>query len=104
MGPGWGRLLTGKTISFTIKLKALGKSTSNDVEVLGVSKEGVWLWVKNREYLLPHEAYPWFKSAKISDIYNVRLLHGIHLHWPALDVDLEVDSLGQPTLYPLVYR
>ncbi|WP_420886735.1 DUF2442 domain-containing protein [Candidatus Kuenenia stuttgartensis] len=27
-----------------------------------------------------------------------------HLHWPDLDIDLEIDSLENPEKYPLVYK
>jgi hypothetical protein len=37
-------------------------------------------------------------------VHNVRFLHGRHLHWPDLDVDLEVDALEHPERYPLAYR
>jgi hypothetical protein len=33
----------------------------------------------------------------------VELLHGFHLHWPELDVDLELQSLQAPDQFPLVY-
>lgn len=46
----------------------------------------------------------WFKNAKIGDIIDVQLLHGVHLHWPALDVDLDVRSIENPASYPLVAR
>jgi hypothetical protein len=29
------------------------------------------------------------------------LIHGYHLHWPDLDVDLEIDNLENPEKYPL---
>jgi len=29
------------------------------------------------------------------------LLHGFHLYWPDLDVDLEIDNLENPEKYPL---
>jgi len=29
------------------------------------------------------------------------LLHGYHLYWPELDVDLEIDNLENPEKYPL---
>jgi hypothetical protein len=28
-------------------------------------------------------------------------LHGYHLYWPDLDVDLEIDNLKNPEKYPL---
>ena len=86
-----------------MKLSAPGKSTSQ-AEVIDISKFGLWLFVKGKEYFLPFTSYPWFKDAKISAVYNVRLLHNIHLYWPDLDVDLEVKSLTTPASYPLIYK
>ena len=35
-------------------------------------------------------------------IHNVQLLHGFHLRWPDLDVDLHIESLNDLEKYPLV--
>ena len=86
-----------------MKSQKPGASTS-DIEVIGVNSRGIWLYVKGAEYFLSHKDYPWFKEATIADVLNVRLLHEFHLHWPALDVDLSLKSLGTPEAYPLVYR
>jgi hypothetical protein len=32
------------------------------------------------------------------------LLHGYHLYWPELDVDLEIDDLENPEKYPLKWK
>ena len=79
-----------------------GASTS-DVEVTNVGSHGLWLFVKGAEYFLPYEDYPWFRQATVGDILDVELLHESHLHWPALDVDLCLDSLADPGGYPLIY-
>lgn len=86
-----------------MKSSVLGKNTS-EVEVQDVSKFGLWLFVKGQEYLLPFRDFPWFKDARISSIYNVKLLSHSHLHWPDLDVDLDLESLKNPDQYPLVYK
>ena len=85
-----------------MKSNKLGKNTS-EIEI-HTSPFGMWLLVHDTEYFLPYEDYPWFKEAKISDIYNVELLHESHLHWPALDVDLDLDTLENPEKYPLIYH
>ena len=73
-------------------------------EVQDISRNGIWLLVQGKEYFLAHADYPWFKDAKLAAIYNLKLLHGTHLHWPDLDVDLELESLQQPEKYPLVFK
>jgi hypothetical protein len=72
-------------------------------EVTNVSPHGLWLFVEGREYLLPFDKFPWFKDARLSEILDVQLLHGFHLHWPRLDVDLDLASLEAPDQFPLVY-
>ncbi|MEN6406787.1 MAG: DUF2442 domain-containing protein [Thermoguttaceae bacterium] len=79
----------------------LGENTSA-IEVTNISAHGLWLLVGGKEYFLPYEKFPWFKDAKVSDILDVTLLHGFHLHWPKLDVDLELAALKNPDQFPLV--
>ena len=80
------------------------KARISKVEVLNISTHGIWLFVNGKEYFLLYQNYPWFKKAKIGEIHNVELLHERHLHWPDLDVDLEIDSLEQPENYPLIFK
>jgi hypothetical protein len=80
-----------------------GRSTSA-VEVSGLSRRGLWLLVGEVEFYLPYEQFPWFAEARVRDAYEVELLHETHLYWPALDVDLDLDSLQHPDDYPLIYR
>jgi hypothetical protein len=74
-----------------------------EVEVLNISKHGFWLMIHGREYYLPFDDFPWFRNATIGEILAVELLRPDHLYWPALDVDLHLDSLQHPEQYPLVY-
>jgi hypothetical protein len=60
--------------------------------------------VRGKEYFLPYEEYPWFRDARVRDILGVRLVHENHLHWPALDVDLSVESLDRPASFPLAFK
>ena len=86
-----------------MRSKTHGVSTS-DVEVSNISPTGVWLYARGREYFLPFGEYPWFRNATVGAIHNVELHHGIHLRWPDLDVDLEIDSLSSPEKYPLRFQ
>ncbi|HUS93191.1 MAG TPA: DUF2442 domain-containing protein [Phycisphaerae bacterium] len=60
--------------------------------------------MRGTEHFLAYQHYPWFRDAKVRDILDVQLLHDQHLHWPALDVDLSVESLSHPEAYPLKYE
>ncbi len=86
-----------------MKLKNHGKSTSS-AEVIQISPRGIWLLVNDTEYFLPYENFPWFQKAIVEQIHHVQLLHGFHLRWPDLDVDLTLDSLACLEQYPLIYR
>jgi hypothetical protein len=86
-----------------MKSQKLGTDTSV-TEVVNISAHGVWLYVNGREFFLSHAEYPWFRDATLAAVLNVQLIHGAHLHWPDLDVDLELDSLENPEAYPLTYR
>lgn len=85
-----------------MRSQALGKNTSG-VEIQNISCDGIWLYASGREYFLPYDEYPWFRSATVDDILNVALINGCHLEWPNLDVDLEIESLDHPEEYPLTY-
>jgi hypothetical protein len=83
-----------------------GKNTSaaNAVEVSHISVHGFWILAGQREYFVDFDHNPWFKNATVRQILDVRLQHGHHLHWPDLDVDLELESLVEPGKYPLIYK
>ena len=74
------------------------------VEVTNIDRFGFWLLVADREYFLPYTDFPWFRGATVDQILDVQILHRNHLHWPQLDVDLCLDSLAEPSAFPLVYR
>lgn len=80
-----------------------GTSTS-EAEVTNVSQHGLWLLVKEKEYFLAYEQYPWFKAATIDQLFELQFLHAHHLHWPELDIDIHLDSLNNPEGHPLTYN
>jgi hypothetical protein len=84
-------------------LKKHGKSTSN-VEVTHISRHSIWVFLDGREYLLPFASFPWFADATVAQIHHVVCVGGRRLHWPDLDVDLDVDRMAHPERYPLVAR
>ena len=81
-----------------------GMSPACEVEVTQVDTHGIRLYARGAEYFLPYGQYPWFRDARLREVLDVQLLHGNHLRWPSLDVDLCIESLGNPEAYPLVYK
>ena len=85
-----------------MKSSKRGKTISASVE--NITPFGIWLFVKDKEYFLNYKDYPYFREQVLSAIQDVQLLHGYHLYWPQLDVDLEIDNLDNPDNYPLQCR
>ena len=82
-----------------MKLSKHGKNISASVE--NITPFGIWVFVKDKEYFLSYKEFPCFKNKTLNAIQNVQLLHGYHLYWPELDIDLEIDNLENPAKYPL---
>jgi len=80
-----------------------GPSTS-DVEVTNISRHGFWVLLDGRELFLPFDEFPWFRSAPVEAILRVERPQPDHLYWPALDVDLSVNSIEHPDRFPLKSR
>lgn len=87
------------------KLKKAGKSISvkDSAYIQNISDKGIWLLVNKHEFFMPFTDFPWFLKGTIEEIYNLQFLHGKHLQWPELDIDIELDSLTYPEAYPLRY-
>lgn len=86
-----------------MKFARPGKSTS-EVEVTNVSPHGFWVLLAARERFVSFKEFPWFRDATISQLTAVELPSANHLYWPALDVDLSVESLDNPGGFPLVSK
>jgi len=71
-------------------------------EVTHVSKHGFWLLLADEKLLVPFDQFPWFRKATIEQISEVEWPTADHLYWPKLDVDLSVQSIRNPSTFPLV--
>ena len=80
-----------------------GTGTS-DIEVTNISLHGFWILIDDKELFLPFVNFPWFRKAKLDDLFNVELLNKNHLFWPSLDVDLTLDIIENPEKYPMVFK
>lgn len=82
---------------------ALGNRTL-EAEVTNISPNGLWVLLDDREVFVAFRDFPWFAEATVQQLGKVERPSPHHLHWPALDVDLAVESLDHPERYPLVSR
>ena len=73
-------------------------------EVTHVSKHGFWLLLNAEELLVPFEQFPWFKKATIEQLSDVQWSTPNHLYWPQLDADLSVESIRDPSAFPLISK
>jgi len=73
-------------------------------EVTNISPHGFWMLVDGRELFLPFAEFPWFRQAAVGAICGVERPRPEHFHWPALDVDLTLESILHPERYPLVAK
>ncbi|MEB3319622.1 MAG: DUF2442 domain-containing protein [Cyanobium sp.] len=75
-----------------------------EAEVTNISAHGFWVFLGTEELPVPYEQFPWFKKATVEQILAVERPTENHLYWPQLDVDLSVESLRRPEVFPLVSR
>ena len=80
-----------------------GKNISSP-EVTNISEHGFWLLLADKEYFLPFEQFPWFRTATIDQITTVTLESPSHLYWPDLDIDLSTTIIEHPEKYQLVSK
>lgn len=75
--------------------------TTSAPEVTHVSNHGFWLLLGNEELLVPFAEFPWFQQATIAQLTDVEWPSANHLYWPQLDIDLSVESIRNPSAFPL---
>ncbi len=75
---------------------------TSQAEVSHVSTHGLWLLLGDEELFLSFADFPWFKNATIGDLCNIEHPTANHLYWPSLDIDLAVESIRNPSAFPLV--
>lgn len=74
----------------------------SQAEVTNISKHGFWLLLDDEELLVPFEHFPWFKKATVEQLSDVERPTPNHLYWPQLDSDISVESIRDPSAFPLI--
>jgi hypothetical protein len=74
----------------------------SQAEVTHVSQHGFWLLLADEELFLPFVDFPWFRGATIDQLCDIETLTENHIFWPSLDIDLSVESIRNPSAFPLM--
>jgi hypothetical protein len=83
-----------------VESSTLGENISS-VEVTNIDARGLWLLMDDKEYYLPYDEFPWLVNATVRQITTIRCFPPDHLRWPELDVDLTLEMIEPPEMYPL---
>ena len=94
--------MNGKYINDGINI--LETENKSAVEVTGISRNGLVLMVRGKEYMLPYSRFPWFEQARVSDVFDVEMRGRSRIRWEALDVDLSLSIIENPDRYPLTAK
>ena len=86
-----------------MKSAAPGSGISR-VKVADVSGDGFLLSLGDEDLFVPFAEFPWFRDASIAEITKVERPSADHLYWPALDIDLAIESIRHPEKFPLISR
>lgn len=76
----------------------------SEVEVSLASSKGFWLLLGDEELFVPYAEFPWFKKATIEQLSSIECPTPNHLYWPLLDIDLSLESIRDPSKFPLRSR
>jgi hypothetical protein len=87
-----------------MKTNSEPSTARTSVNVRSIMPNGILISVGDNDYYLAYDRLPWFREAKVSDIFNVEMCGDEGIRWNALDVDLEIESLIHPEKYPLVMK
>ncbi len=77
---------------------------TSPVEIVQVTRHGLWLAVSDSEYFIDFQNFPWFRSASIEAVCDVEEVSPGHFYWQSLDIDLDLETIRNPNEYPLVYK
>ncbi|MDL2240493.1 DUF2442 domain-containing protein [Bacteroidales bacterium OttesenSCG-928-K03] len=64
---------------------------------------GFWILCDDKEYFINFNDYPDFRRAPLDAIFEAKFISPKQIRWPSLDIDIEIDALKNPEIYPLQF-
>lgn len=77
---------------------------TSEFSVTTITDIGFWIMVEDKEYFVPFDEYPMFRDATVKQILNLTFIPPAQLHWESLDVDIELQALENPEMFPMVFK
>lgn len=77
--------------------------SQTEIKITSIEQDGFWMLIDDQEYFISFEQYPDFCSATLDQIFNFRYAFE-EIHWPDMDIDIELDALRHPERFPLKFR
>jgi hypothetical protein len=68
----------------------------SNAKVINIHHDGFWLQYGGEELYLPFVEFPWFEHATVAQLCRIECPGSARLYWPALDLDLTIDSIRNP--------
>jgi hypothetical protein len=75
--------------------------TSN---ITSITHFGFWVLNEDKKYFISFTDYPAFKDVSVDKIFNLKIVSPGQLHWPDIDIDIEIDALENPHRFPLSHK
>ena len=79
-----------------------GFPPSLGVEVVEIDESGLRLDLGTESLWLSYADFPWFADQPAELVRAVERPAPEHLYWPALDIDLSLASIRDPSTFPLI--
>lgn len=80
-------------------MNALKNGTKVSAKVVELARDFMMVDYCGKVYRIDFDLYPYFRSCFVSELYNVKA-SAVGLHWPDVDIDLEVEYLENPPENP----
>ena len=87
-----------------MSLLAYGIGTSQDFEITSITRNGIWVFVNNKEYFIPFNDYPELKLLPLlNELLRAKFSPPDHIYWENADIDIELEASEEPGKYLLKY-
>ena len=81
-----------------------GTAEKQNVEVKMVTKDGMLITVKGKNYFASFADFPFLGELPSNEIFCVEYCGHGHIRWDKADIDLNTDILANPDAFPISFQ